>query len=91
MKVLNVPTVLIVLLVLVAATAAAQDVGPKRGSLVAVGGGSRLGEAGIWRRFIDLAGGNEATIVVIRRPARKRPTISSGPACAGYATRARST
>ncbi|HEX2342001.1 MAG TPA: cyanophycinase [Vicinamibacterales bacterium] len=65
MKVLKVPTVLIVLLVLVAATAAAQDVGPKRGSLVAVGGGSRLGEAGIWRRFIDLAGGNEATIVVI--------------------------
>jgi hypothetical protein len=38
---------------------AAQEVGPKRGSLVIVGGGGGLGEAGIWRRFLDLAGGNE--------------------------------
>ncbi|MGH9314424.1 MAG: cyanophycinase [Vicinamibacterales bacterium] len=44
---------------------AAQDVGPKRGTLVVVGGGTGLGEAGIWRRFLDLAGGGEAPIVVI--------------------------
>jgi cyanophycinase len=65
LKVLSVLGVLSVLTALAASTAAAQAVGPKRGTLVVVGGGSGLGEAGIWRRFIDLAGGNEATIVVI--------------------------
>lgn len=77
MKVLEVPTVprvlrvsrvlrvLAVLGVLGASHVAAQEIGPKRGTLVIVGGGSGLGEAGIWRRFIDLAGGNEAAIVVI--------------------------
>jgi cyanophycinase len=57
--------VLLVLLALGGSVAPAQDIGPKRGTLVVVGGGSGLGEAGIWRRFIDLAGGNEAPIVVI--------------------------
>jgi cyanophycinase len=63
--VLTVPRVLTVLMVLAASSAAAQDIGPKRGTLVIVGGGSELGESGIWKRFIDLAGGNEAPIVVI--------------------------
>jgi cyanophycinase len=65
MRVPKVLTVLAVLMVLVASIAAAQEVGPKRGTFVVVGGGSALGDAGIWRRFIDLAGGNEATFVVI--------------------------
>ncbi len=42
---------------------AAQTVGPANGSLVIVGGGAMTPE--IWKRFIDLAGGAEANIVVI--------------------------
>jgi cyanophycinase len=67
LRALSVLTVLNVLLLmsLTASGVAAQDVGPKRGTLVVVGGGSELVEAGIWRRFLDLAGGGEAPIVVI--------------------------
>jgi cyanophycinase len=43
--------------------AIAQEVGPARGSLVIVGG--NLQDASIVERFIDLAGGPEAPIVVI--------------------------
>ena len=43
----------------------AQDIGPRRGSLVIAGGGGRLREAGILRRFLELAGGPHANIVVI--------------------------
>lgn len=43
--------------------AVAQEIGPKNGSLVIVGGGS-LDDA-IWQRFIDLAGGANAKIVII--------------------------
>ena len=39
--------------------------GPKRGTLLVVGGGTGLGNAGIWKRFLELAGGAEAPIVVI--------------------------
>ena len=42
---------------------AAQEVGPANGSLVVVGGAMR--DPGIVRRFIDLAGGPDAPIVVI--------------------------
>ncbi|MYC98432.1 MAG: cyanophycinase [Gammaproteobacteria bacterium] len=42
---------------------AAQEVGPANGSLVVVGGAMQ--DLGIVRRFIDLAGGPEAAIVVI--------------------------
>ncbi len=41
----------------------AQEVGPARGSLVIVGGGMR--DPAIVQRFIDLAGGPQALIVVI--------------------------
>ena len=41
----------------------AQEVGPANGSLVVVGGAMR--DPGIVRRFIDLAGGADAAIVVI--------------------------
>jgi cyanophycinase len=54
-----------VLCLLCVLSASAQEVGPKRGTLVVVGGGSELGEAGIWKRFFELAGGVEAPIVVI--------------------------
>ncbi len=57
--------VLMVLMVFCAARASAQDVGPKRGTLVIVGGGTGLGDAGIWKRFLELAGGTEAPIVAI--------------------------
>jgi cyanophycinase len=53
-----------VLAVALAAPAAAQDVGPKRGSLVIVGGGA-LGRTEILRRFVELAGGPDSPIVVI--------------------------
>ena len=49
--------------VLAAGVAPAQEVGPKNGSLVIVGGGG-VG-AGIWAKFIELAGGPDASIVVI--------------------------
>jgi cyanophycinase len=42
---------------------AAQEVGPKSGALVIVGGGLR--DQGIITRFLELAGGNNAPIVVI--------------------------
>jgi cyanophycinase len=48
---------------LLAAGAFGQEVGPREGSLVIVGGGLR--DQGILERFIDLAGGPEAPIVVI--------------------------
>jgi len=43
--------------------AAAQQVGPETGSLVIVGGA--LQDPNIWARFVELAGGPEAPIVVI--------------------------
>ena len=43
--------------------AAAQEVGPARGSLVVVGGG--MLDPAILQRFIDLAGGPQAPIVII--------------------------
>ena len=48
----------------------AQEVGPANGSLVVVGGAMR--DPGIVRRFIDLAGGPDAAIVVI-------PTAGGAP------------
>ncbi|MGH9675380.1 MAG: cyanophycinase [Bryobacteraceae bacterium] len=48
---------------LAAVVLSAQDVGPARGSLVMVGGG-RVG-AQILERFVDLAGGRDAPIVII--------------------------
>lgn len=43
--------------------ATAQSIGPENGSLVIVGGGSL--DATVWQRFVDLAGGREAKIVII--------------------------
>ena len=51
------------LLLLLPFTVHAQDVGPKQGSLVIVGGGMQ--DPAIVQRFIDLAGGPQASIVVI--------------------------
>src|SRR5262245_44170428 len=61
-------TILALTLILSALTNFAQQnnpafTGPEKGSLVIVGGG-RLG-ADIWARFIELAGGPNARIVVI--------------------------
>jgi cyanophycinase len=53
-----------------AATLGAQEFGPPNGSLVIVGGAMR--DTAIVRRFIDLAGGTEAHIVVI-------PTAGGAP------------
>lgn len=50
-------------LVLSHALVAAQDVGPKNGSLVIVGGAMR--DPAILERFIELAGGPDAPIVII--------------------------
>jgi cyanophycinase len=65
LRVLRVLGVLGVLWVPAASSADAQEIGPKRGTLVVVGGGTGLGDAGIWKRFLELAGGAEAPIVVI--------------------------
>ena len=46
-----------------AATGASTVHGPEKGSLVIIGGGNVVPE--IWDRFIDLAGGRDARIVVI--------------------------
>jgi cyanophycinase len=53
----------LVFVLAVAPGAAAQEIGPANGALVIVGGG-RLDDA-IWERFLDLAGGRDAPIVVI--------------------------
>lgn len=57
-------------LALLAIPAVAQSVGPARGSLVIMGGGP--GGSDILRRFIELAGGPDAPIVVI-------PTAGGNP------------
>lgn len=49
--------------VLVVSAAHAQEVGPKRGALVIVGGAMK--DTAIMERFIELAGGRKAPIVVI--------------------------
>ena len=56
--------------------AAAQEIGPQAGSLVIVGGAMR--DRAIVERFLDLAGGPDAPIVMIpthdhQRPGRKVP------------------
>jgi cyanophycinase len=53
----------ILLGILVAASAAAQEVGPANGALVIVGGGMR--DTTIVDQFLELAGGTDAPIVVI--------------------------
>ena len=52
-----------ILLISLVPRAVAQEVGPARGSLVIVGGGMR--DPAILKRFIDLAGGPQAPIVII--------------------------
>ena len=56
-----------------------QEVGPENGSLVIVGGAMQ--DPAIVRRFIDLAGGPDAPIVLIRWLFGRRhdPGILSGP------------
>ncbi|HLB44913.1 MAG TPA: cyanophycinase [Candidatus Limnocylindrales bacterium] len=51
------------LFVLLASPASAQEIGPARGALVIVGGGMR--DEAIVERFLELAGGRDAPIVVI--------------------------
>jgi cyanophycinase-like exopeptidase len=55
--------VLIALAIVAASPVAAQQIGPKSGSLVIVGG--NMQDDAIVKRFIDLAGGPDAPIVVI--------------------------
>ncbi len=54
---------LLALLMVLPVATAGQEIGPENGSLVIVGGG-RL-DSGILERFLDLAGGADAPIVVI--------------------------
>ncbi len=54
---------LLVAVLALSAAASAQDVGPARGALVIAGGGVR--DQAIIERFLDLAGGKDAPIVVI--------------------------
>ena len=56
-------SITIALVLLTASVAAAQTIGPKSGSLVIVGG--NMQDPDIVKRFIDLAGGPEAPIVII--------------------------
>jgi cyanophycinase len=53
----------IAILVCWAAASSAQEIGPAKGSLLIVGGGLR--DQAIVKRFLDLAGGDDAPIVVI--------------------------
>ena len=50
-------------LVLLTAPVLAQEIGPAKGSLVVAGGGLR--DLAIVKRFLELAGGNDAPVVVI--------------------------
>ncbi|MDH3223442.1 MAG: hypothetical protein OEO23_06975, partial [Gemmatimonadota bacterium] len=61
---------LTVLPLLLAAPAPAQTVGPASGSLIVAGGG--LEDPAVFQRFVDLAGGPSAPIVVI-------PTAGGAP------------
>ena len=62
-----------------ASTNLAQNIGPQKGSLVIVGGNARIAPE-VFKKFIDLAGGPTASIVII-------PTANStrdfGPAYEG--------
>jgi cyanophycinase len=62
MRMLKTPSLLLSIL-LVAPPIAAQEIGPANGSLVIVGGAMR--DRAIVERFLDLAGGSDAPIVVI--------------------------
>lgn len=53
----------LLLVLAIAATAAAQNIGPAKGSLVIVGGAMQ--DPAIVKRFIDLAGGPDAPIIVV--------------------------
>ncbi|CCH52830.1 cyanophycinase [Fibrisoma limi BUZ 3] len=55
---------------------AAKTVGPEKGALVIVGGGAMGPE--IWGRFIELAGGQNANIVVIPTAGEDSSIVSSG-------------
>lgn len=57
-------------LLLLAASALGQQIGPAHGSLVIVGGA--LSDQAIWDRFIEMAGGPDAPVVVI-------PTAGGAP------------
>lgn len=56
-------TLSLAFMLLIAPLCAGQEIGPAKGSLVIVGGG--LQDLGILRRFLELAGGHDAPIVVI--------------------------
>ena len=62
-RVLTSAAILFLLLPALATTLPGQEVGPENGSLVIVGGAMQ--DPAIVRRFIDLAGGPEAPIVII--------------------------
>jgi 1,6-anhydro-N-acetylmuramate kinase len=72
--------VLAVLFLAAATTIPAADIGPSNGSLVVAGGGVK--NPAIYERFVALAGGPEAPIVVI-------PTAGTGETYARAATPAR--
>jgi cyanophycinase len=60
---IRVACVLALIIVAAPAGSHAQQIGPKNGSLVIVGG--NMQDPGIVRRFIDLAGGPEAHLVIV--------------------------
>jgi len=60
----------------VQAQSTAKSVGPERGALVIVGGGTMPPE--LWARFIELAGGPTASIVVIPTAGEDSSIVSGG-------------
>ena len=66
-------------LLMLAAGPVAEAASPReKGSLLFAGGGLRFSNAEVWRRFVQLAGGKGATVVVI-------PAAASNPSASGRA------
>jgi cyanophycinase len=72
----NSTSAVLVSVLLVPATAQAEDISKVRGSLLFAGGELRFDNAPVWKRFIDLAGGKGARVVVV--PAAARNPKKSG-------------
>jgi len=69
---------LFALCLLVSGAARAEDVSKVKGALVFAGGELRFDNAPVWQRFIELAGGKDAPIVVV-------PAAASNPQKSGQA------
>ena len=70
-------TVLLAIGTLIFTLARAQEVGPASGSLILAGGG-RV-DNGIFQRFVELAGGKDARLVMIPTAGSKADYDETGP------------